>query len=685
MKYRKISENARKVYVKNDMSGGIGKAGAGDKERYIKESENIWHKDRVIKTRPALRCVDVDIPLGAVNSQKLTVTDTVCYKNGRKYNIAYYSTGDGEEYEHIYVYLVSDAENILPMGMISNSATVGNTLYSPESVFFLVGEKTEGTGVYAFVTLSASGEKKYAIYEAKDGNSEWEEVGNDQKYIPTVLLNGRGNQFADAQELFGYVFDNPQKPEQINLISPMFRAYYSSDGMSWGFYLPEQYIDSTNVECRIYFNEREYVEFSIPEASGDTKVYGGVVVTAYCDRDEGKVYFMSDGASWAPPRVPQFEKNNIVITASKTVPDGIEKIVGCRGVTVSNSRAYIYGNDVAPNEIYSCRLSNPLYFSKSAKASVGAPNQRIVAAGYQNDKVIVFKNGEIYKVNTSGGTASTVTVQGWGTELSLSDVLSSDTISTKTGCLSSGTVASDSGQLIWVGSDKKVYTLEATTYGSEKNIFELSERVNGLLSENLSTEEGVYAAAKDGYYFLFAGGKVFVCDCHITNMGHAARYGSLDNKSAAWYEWSVPHGNITGVKYCGDIAVCGVDPNGEYQYIAFFSDNSCDSIAKGTEDNTLVTEDKSIGVRIESEPCDMGYHGRKIFEKAEIVLKAESPVNAALLTDKGKYRVHIHNVKDTVCVPAGIFASPAERAAFSLKSEGKIEFYEARFVYRAVK
>lgn len=690
MKYNSI-KNQSPEYFSVDAFGGLNSANDFESENKLKLCKNVWQKNGKLVTRPSFGYFsEADFFKVGKFGLKFTITDSVFFKDGVEYNVAYYTTVTENESDCLYICLVNGKDEVVPFGHITPVSEADET-YSITNAIFIVGNKTIGDGIYAFVTERSGNTKRFRVYEATGNNTEWTFISRDLRYIPTILYNGHGTLIEEAMKTFTNInFGTPTVPEQINLLNPRFKAYFTSDGYSWTFQLPEQNLNSDIVTCKIYMDDTRFVEFNIGDSGWDEQPFWSGRLRAYCVREEGKIYFKSNGAAYTVPVAPNYAHNNIIVTASKDFINGEEKVVTSKGVAIFNSRAYLYNNDTLPNEICSCRLSNPLYFPKNARTSVGADNQKIVTAGHQNDKLIIFKESEIYKVGitNNAAVAKSANVSGRGEDYMIGDNLSNMTISSKIGCAFKDTLAESSGQLIWLGQDGKVYTLETTTYGSEKNIFSLSEKVNHELSEMINQAEKPFAYVKDGYYYLFFKDKAFICDCHINNMGYAKRYGSINNSSVSWFMWEFPEREITGGKNCNQPVLSVFHDGGEsgqdYFYLVKTFDEDFDSFITETENNEPQTIDTPIDVKIVSVPFDFKSVNKKSVKRIDFSLDFNNPLLVKLITDKEQFLHHIHNIERETCIETGLFAKPTYSAAFSVEGKGKISLSKVIFKYKAV-
>ena len=364
---------------------------------------------------------------------------------------------------------------------------------------------------------------------------------------------------------------------------------------------------------------------------------------------------------------------------------GREEIIGSKGAAVFGSHAYFYGNSEKPNEVYSCRISNPLYFPSASKTEIGSVDQPVVAAAHQNGKLVAFKQSEIYKINlAAGNTVSRAISENYDKDtFIIGDSLSSESISMKIGTTFGKTVAECAGQLIWLGSDGNVYTLEATTYGSEKNIFELSypisSEIKKALAENATGKEP-FAVSTGGYYYLFINDAVFVCDCRINNFGYAKRYAAENIGSAGWYIWKTPSLNITGAQICEEPVFCG-KTDGNIDYLSSLSESVADTIPETDENGAVAEKRLPVKSSFTTAFYKFGTDGYKIPESIYFY-STGGILNAGCKTDKREYKKHIHNGKGEIILLPRSALGRVKRAAFFAESGSGMEISDIRFKYR---
>lgn len=532
-------------------------------DNQLSSSENVWFKNGMLRTRkgisPATDGVARWDSLCKV-AKGLKFTDTTVLNDGITYKIAYDLIGDTVSNEMLDVYLVDSNGALKSIGTIWFSRLSTDEFFRFENVFFIVGEKARASGIYAFVTSHCSNYGySYSIYELSSDLSEWIRLDINDFYTPIIYMNGRGNNYEQSVEVQNFTEDEPVSPESFNMLTNRFKAYYSSDEYSDEFKLPVENLDENSyIECRVYYTPTAFSVWRILAGSSSVEgtFYSGTVILN-CDRKNGIIAFTdTEGNPYPVPRMKNARRNNIVVTAH-TSSVYKDRIIGSASAEVYNSNIYVYGNKSNPNVVYSARLKNPLYFAEDMKTAVGEFGGRVVAMAVQQNKLIAFKENEIYKIDISDRDSSTYADTLLDTEYDFfqSDKLSTTPIHLEIGCRSADTVALCGSKLIWLGGEGRVYTLATTTYGKENNVYEVSLPIkNELSSLDKSSLDSAFSVEWDGYYMLFIGKKVFLLDYKIKNFGIYSTFTGLKDtaSSISWYIWKFPE----AIK-CSDVLSLG--------------------------------------------------------------------------------------------------------------------------------
>ena len=557
---------------------------------------NMRYKDGTFKTRNGISA-KLSSVIGKLEGNDtvyfpFTVTDVCFHINGKPYNIAYCCTGYSDD-ALLRIFLVDSKGNITSASSIDFHRLDYSTFNVPVKLFFLVGKKGSGNGVFLFVKRVSNNVPLYEIYEATEGFSSWINA-KDSAYVPTVLINGRGSRYSEAAGLSGLNYPEPAHPEGLNLLFGKYNCYYSSDGLSSIFRLPYGNLNEyEGFSCKIYTDVDQYVSFNIPMLQDSvTQTILNESVTMCIDRTLGVVRFYSGNNNYCVPVMQNCKTNNIQFTAFCNDSDFSGEIISSKGTVTLNNRIYVYGNDSKPNCIYCSNVDKPLYFPQNSKLFLGEATSPVTALKVQNGKLIAFKTNETYRITTSlkSSASGKETVLPDGTLYTTEDTMSAQTIDTNIGCLNADTIRLCGSRLVWLATDGNIYALATTTYGNTTNIYRVCQPL-GLRLKDKDSRSGAFAVTDNGEYILVVGKTAFVMNYRVRGFGYSKTYYSADDRlvSPAWFIWNLPEGSsyIGGqIIDTATVLVSSFD-NGLSFYLNTLNGNADSIIKPGELENTL--------------------------------------------------------------------------------------------------
>lgn len=528
MKYESLKRQTVKTLKLKGFDGGVDLQNPPFEISNNKLSgcQNMWFKDSRLQTRPGFRADEKKVTrtevLGTSGELKYNICDTQVFHNGVYCQIAT-SDVETDDYAHYtYVYLVDAENNISPIGKMSFLRLSSDIFYTPINILFYSGKSGTGGGIFALVTLQNGldeSQRYYHIYEIDSQFSEWNRVYD--YYVPTIYINGRGNNYEIAHSQEAFSTPTPKILESPNMLNGRFNAYYTSDGHSTSFRLPFANLASESVICRIYYTLVDYVEWAIEgDNMKNTQDFFGKKVSAEIDREKGTVYFTTDTGDYAVPVMSMYNENNIKITATKEIERGFCKVVHSCCSVRNNSQLLLAGGEQG-NTVYMTSFENPLYFPQNSCVTLGSEDNAVTALSSQQGKIIAFKPFEMYRLSIKKGEIIN--------EISLLsdndaifknyDSITSLQISQSIGCENKRTVADSSDMIYWLGSDNNIYGLKSV---ASVEIVNYSDCIKSVLAiENI---EQAFAIASQENYILVADKTIVV----------------LDVKSKAVYLWEKP-------------------------------------------------------------------------------------------------------------------------------------------------
>lgn len=516
--------------LKNGLS--FGEAALSDDGICLADCKNVWFDKEVLKSRAGLF------------TAKENILNDEAYRGGYSY---YYRTLDVEitveedikrvviediEYDNsIYICLthfINSDGTLWNTAKISFYRSSADAFYIPKSTVFFKGAPKNGAGLYAFVSLvniEDFSQTESRIYEINTDFSAWEITGNT--YIPTVLINGRGNNYEIAAATNQAFTGNPTRLEKLNLLNGQFHAYYSTDGRSSSFRLPFSNIADDTVSGRLYYSLTKYVDWTIPSGATSAKstIYD-VTVSMNVDRAKGIVYFTVEAGDYEVPLLSHQNENNLRFTATKSGDYGFSDVAASTLALSANSKILLANKNI----LFEADYSNPLYFPSDSVTSVGEADSSLTAFGVLKNNIIAFKQNETYLLSVSNGKAlnSVSLLADNDSVFYEGDTLNAECISPAIGCADKNSLIPFDRQLFWRGADGYIYVLNSAS----KQIFCVSDKINAFIDGNISPTAKTCGARHGNYNIFIADGKAVAMECNSESLKSGDR--------VSWYYWEFP-------------------------------------------------------------------------------------------------------------------------------------------------
>lgn len=588
MKYSSLNtKTADSFYISvSDKGINLSKDAEDLTDGQLEICKNVWGQNGRLKNRPGL-CADIEnvigknIVQGAI-SHSYRLTDTVFFIDGKYTRIATVDIYYSESSYFVYVYLVGDDCSIIDIGNMDFGRVSDDTFYIPDNITFYVGKAQNGGGIFALVSLvnvENFSEKIYRIYEVNADFDGW--IVNNNYYTPTVYINGRGNGYEMAKQFNTAYTATPLELEALNLLDGRFYAYYTSDSYSSSFRLPFSQLSDETVICRVYQNSEEYTEWRVTDGNNSVEMdFCGENVKMSVDREKGIVDFFVSGANYAIPQMYRYTENNIRISAKKDIPNAFNNIVSCALSTSVDSKT-IFTGGIEGSKIYYTNYHNPLYFPQIIENQIGSPEIEVAAVTVSENRVIAFKEAEIYSIEINGGKPlNQTTLLADNPDIfygSYNYLIKC--ISRNVGCSDKSTVACSQSGPIWQSSDGNIYAL------ANNSVYELSEAVEPYIKA-LSCESGISGASGiwGNHYILCFSSKAVIMEY--------SKQGLRGNSNGiAWYIWEFPEEcNIIGA----------FSYKGKLTFVCENKDKTvCFAAAlEGTEDSVITASNDTLAEKV---------------------------------------------------------------------------------------
>lgn len=609
MQYPSMSRTRAYTVSVPELNGGINLSVPPHRiaDNQLSDSENVWYRDGMLQTRPALDCVS--IAGHALNTD---------YRYGSVGDYGYI-TGlrNGTDENYRYITLVQKDGTVLPHHKMLGSREVHHMT--------LVSKNGSTENVIAYVQ---GDDAEAGVFEVNTTDAGLTSLS---PYVPTVLMNGRPQ--ADRG---GSV--NGVQLEPYNMLSDEYICTFTSDGKNLYYYLPEA-ADTIKEKGFVikWYDGSMYVdvELSLTFDSTQSLYIGSTNVTGFAP-----VYDPSNGCFWfcerhpiiieddpnAAVAFPEGLDNNIVVKMKRSDTDAIktarETILGMQfgtwfggtSGTSAGTRLFMGGNKEHPNLVHWSAINNPLYFPENNYAYVGEDENAVTAFAKQGDMLVIFKERELYCTTyVQGGTVT-------GEDLTAQAVIDIEAaaavfpimqVHPEIGCDCPGTIQLCSNRLVWLNSDGNVYGFFSAGPYSEKNIRTLSLQVGKRLrSFDKSALKSATAARHEEQYLLLVGGEILAMDYSSYGFSHYSNFSTDEKaqKNVAWYIWKTEVALRALVSVGNSAVLIGTDGNEVYRHIFLLNDKSDEDVLPQYKDYSKTA--KIVNV-IQTKLYDFGQMDRR--------------------------------------------------------------------------
>lgn len=583
-------------------------------DNQMAECVNLWWKDGALRTRPGIsREEGASQTVAAGLSRLISREEVSLVEDGRRRTLRRFVErvpGSGATAAYTLGTLYRDGELVYSPSLTlsgTDSGVLANT-------HGLAVDTAAGSDHRVLVFFGCG-----RIYELKNGG--WQDI-SDEAYVPRLLFGGRGTASAtDAPPTDGV------RLESRNLLTPKFRALYTTDGKSSCFFLPLDNLGSGELDVRLT-GAAGTVSHVIP-ADSTVSPTGSDGYAARVDRAAGCVTIINGSGLAATP--PYFQANNLDILASKANTQDQDRIFGMTfhtwfsgspGVSQDGARLFLSGNARYPHLVHWSAFGDPLYFPEYNYSYVGRADEAVTGFGQQGDTLAVFKEHSVYGVDYVLRPMSEAENF---TDLTLSAAyFPVMQMVDHVGCDAPLTICRHGGRLLW-GAGKQVFILVSVDSTGRGSVRTLSGLIDRRLAEH-SEDDWTQASAGTfgGCYLLQAGSRIYVLQAQESRLLKFSRATTDEQaeKQLGWCRWETDESLQPVFLLAGDeeAALLGLAVNGSTQTAGGYR-------LEG-ETDTVVTvqgeQDQNVAWRIVSKEYDFGYPDRG---------KAIVSVQAGLLVD----------------------------------------------------
>ena len=667
MDYPKITrEGSYRLHIP-ELSGGLNRVDPLDtvRDNQLTDCKNVWFKDGVLQSRPALRWIeedggpaDPDDP-DSPNRPWLVPPDgsTLKFRGevGGVFRMVYLVTGQAGGKDTLYVFYVRRARTVQEKEEGKEVVVGHSDSFSPcdaetfGNVILFESEPINGIansdGLYALVYDQNNGTTVWGHSTNRD--TKWWQIPEDADgvYAPLVLINGKGNKYSALPSGGNAEYPRAVTFEGFNTLFGKFRAGFFADGVSHEFQLPSSLAANSKVEVTYTNRKNEIYTWEIPKDASDSgpPLIDQDNIQAHVNRKTGLLWFTAGKEGQAPGTLAMVQgvSNSILVTAvadisACTLGNSTRAIWfgGSANGINGGSRLFLTGDSKSPGKVCWSDQGRPLYFPENCYAYVGESGRPVTAMAKQDDMLVFFKENETYYTTYVDGPSYTADdiLSGAIVDVTAVDaVFPIYQISPNIGCDQPDTIQNCDNRLIWASSPGHVYTLVSSSIYSNANIYRLTDETGPLLDTAGIAKAGIL----DGWYYLFQGDTAYVMD-YRTNAVRGVTSYAKDRSPVGWYVWKFTPTGPTAVGVLSSeidgllLISKGAGQNGNNHITGgLFED--------GTEDAAPGLMGLTIKSRFRTKLFDFGYPER-MKKIAALVLKAggNGYMDVAFDTERGQ-------------------------------------------------
>lgn len=567
MKYPAMRGTGKYRVEVPQLSGGTNMADAAQRveDNQLTDSLNVWWHDNLLQTRPGLTRGS---EIFAYTWKKHTVQPV----NEQETFLMHWQDIGGGKWI-FYPEMISAREQ----PSYTKHGTGRCTIETDQPGGYMVrAPQGAGTDWYAFTT---GGIRQHEMEYADPGLDGWKPV--TELYVPTVLVNGKGNKSADG--MTGTLF------EGYNLLTAQFKAKFTTDGAeqsdigytgSYRFKMPGNIKTASGATLEIQFTEDTYTITMEGDAASDYMVGSVKIKPKYVGDIDDTTYpivyldaFLyangilefyatrknsSGGSSTKIDGIPAASiANNLTVTAYSAdwSLDDSDKILsmkrccwfgGDRSGLAGGTRLFVCGNPEYPNLVHWSDVNKPLYFPENNYAYVGDSSQAVTGFGKQGDLLLIFKQSEIYAAQYVAGQSYTaedvengkvVDVAAYAAQFPLTP------IHPTVGCDCPDTIRLVNNRLCWADSRGYIYMLPTVNQYNERVVREIGGNIRRALTGHTEAEwESAGACEYCGHYMLTVGKRAYLLETNNSSFSSYTYYAKETSaqRLLPWYIWEFP-------------------------------------------------------------------------------------------------------------------------------------------------
>lgn len=532
MNYPRFSKATEYRLSVPQANGGINAADApADLENnQMVDACNLWWNEGVLRSRPVLRPSDSFSVGEQVGGLRPYAEETVF----------------GGERGH-YVELTSASKKAVRLVGVDNGGRFqadGGTLPAPSNGAVLYIPSGGSAGVSEPLVMIDG-----TLYRVTSNG--YEEV---EPYIPLLTIRAYGDDQNVPYTDEGYAF------ESRNLLTDAFRAQFVVNKGAVYFHLPVSALKAGVLEVCCTDVEGNSLTHTIKIKS--SAYFGNGVYVEEDALEDGYVLTFSNvtRSFWFRKALPTGESVDLSTSSYATIDVTYQpESTACEGKTrigkmtfgtwfggsrsgFSGTRFFVSGNPEVPHLVHYSALNDPTYFPENSYVYIGASSDAVTAFGKQSDRLIIFKNREIYSAEyVSTPLDSDDALAGGVTDVETQSAAFPVTpLCSDVGCDRPRTVALCGNRLVWMTSSGKLYTLIGNSPYSQYSVCEIGSAITPYVRKYgvLPLQEATAVRFDDRYALLLGSHLWLLHGEHIRSLSSAD--GNTLRRQTAWYHWQLP-------------------------------------------------------------------------------------------------------------------------------------------------
>ncbi len=588
--------NARATVEVPQMSGGVNLFDRPNKiaDNQLTECLNMWWHQGALRTRPGLKLSSKDTyhtPVSDYNIRQCV--------NERETLLTNLQEGEGGVLEFVSAVLSAEGD-VWHTGANAGAAGQIYRAAMRESVNRLTAlgikaggrASAEGTNWYYFLSDGSVLKENWGT-QVPSGDSGWI---NAEPYVPTVMINGRGEEYTEESGAAVY--------EDYNMLTRAFACTFTTDGVSNTWQLPQTNLttdlpgtyradekDGTAAKIELTLWDKNTsslrvvpitlkvdktigavlptdVDLTPGEIGESAETYTSVKLRVTMKPEKGTISFkligVNQGETHIDAALPFVADNNLKITAWRSREYEQNRLTICqmtrcvwfggdRSGIAGGTRLFVCGNPDKPNLIHWSGLNNALYFPEKDCCYIGDSSQAVTAFGKQENLLIIFKEHEIYMAEYSSGTEESMAFAESG-GVALNNYLAQFPITpihSVIGCDCPDTLRLVNNRLVWADSKGQVYMLTTVNQYSERNVRMISRNVRQqMTAHGRDALQRAVAGEYYGFYIVLVDNRMYLLDTQTSAFGSFNYYNDEDSarKALPWFVWEFPsHLTFTGL------------------------------------------------------------------------------------------------------------------------------------------